>query len=78
MLHTHYYYLKWKKETRYTDRDWTLEEKVAFEDAISTHGAELRAVRDDVGSRSIYEVVRYYAHWKKYYYLRLAFSKVRH
>jgi hypothetical protein len=38
----------------------------AFEDAVLTHGAELRTVRDEVGARTIYEVVRYYGHWKKY------------
>ena len=38
----------------------------AFEDAVLTHGAELRTVRDEVGTRTIYEVVRYYGHWKKY------------
>ena len=37
----------------------------AFEDAVLTHGAELRTVRDEVGTRTIYEVVRYYGHWKK-------------
>ncbi|KAF8202404.1 PHD-zinc-finger like domain-containing protein [Pholiota molesta] len=47
---------KWKKqETPYTDKEWSREE----------HGAELRAVRDEVASRSIYEVVRFYGHWKK-------------
>ena len=38
----------------------------AFEDAVLTHGAELRTIRDEVGTRTIYEVVRYYGHWKKY------------
>lgn len=37
----------------------------AFEDAILAHGAELRSVRDEVQIRSVYEVVRYYGHWKK-------------
>ncbi|KAI0923517.1 hypothetical protein AcV5_009037 [Taiwanofungus camphoratus] len=56
---------KWKKvETRYTDRDWSDQEIAAFEDAIATHGAELRPVRDEVGTRSMYEVVRFYGHWK--------------
>lgn len=40
-------------------------EKAAFEDAILSHGAELRPVQDEVGTRSMYEVVRYYGHWKK-------------
>lgn len=29
------------------------------------HGAELRAVRDEVGIRPLADVVRFYAHWKK-------------
>ncbi|KAJ7781909.1 hypothetical protein DFH07DRAFT_949600 [Mycena maculata] len=56
---------KWKKhETRYTDKEWSVEEVAAFEDAIAAHGPELRAVRDEIGTRSIYEVVRFYGHWK--------------
>ncbi|KAJ3740275.1 hypothetical protein DFH05DRAFT_1426471 [Lentinula detonsa] len=57
---------KWKAQpTRhYTDKEWSREEIVAFEDAIAVHGAELRAVRDEVVVRSIYEVVRFYGHWK--------------
>ncbi|KAI0042738.1 hypothetical protein FA95DRAFT_1590696 [Auriscalpium vulgare] len=56
---------KWKKvETRYTDREWDDDEKAAFEDAILVHGAELRIVRDEVGTRTIADVVRYYGHWK--------------
>ncbi|PPQ93874.1 hypothetical protein CVT25_013583 [Psilocybe cyanescens] len=56
---------KWKKsETLVTDKDWNREEVVAFEDAIQQHGAELRAVRDEVVSRSMPEVVRFYGHWK--------------
>lgn len=58
---------QWKSaETRYADREWDDDEKAAFEDAVLTHGAELRTVRDEVGTRTIYEVVRYYGHWKKY------------
>lgn len=56
---------KWKRgETRYADREWTAEEVAAFEDGIMFHGAELRAVRDEVGPRSMPEVVRFYGHWK--------------
>ncbi|KAI0071159.1 hypothetical protein K474DRAFT_1712701 [Panus rudis PR-1116 ss-1] len=56
---------KWKKDpTPYIDTEWTRAEKAAFENTILTHGAELRLVRDEVGTRSIAEVVRYYAHWK--------------
>ncbi|PCH36401.1 hypothetical protein WOLCODRAFT_81894 [Wolfiporia cocos MD-104 SS10] len=56
---------KWKKsETRYTDREWSVQEIAAFEDAIARHGAELRPVRDEVGTRSMPEVVRFYGLWK--------------
>ncbi|KAF8902398.1 hypothetical protein CPB84DRAFT_1678860 [Gymnopilus junonius] len=56
---------KFKKvEIPYTDKDFNREEVVAFEDAIQQHGAELRAVRDEVGTRSMPEVVRFYGHWK--------------
>ncbi|KAJ4469273.1 hypothetical protein J3R30DRAFT_3687467 [Lentinula aciculospora] len=57
---------KWKAQPtkHYTDKEWSREEVVAFEDAIAVHGAELRAVRDEVVVRSIYEVVRFYGHWK--------------
>jgi hypothetical protein len=58
---------QWKTtETRYADREWDDDEMAAFEDAVLNHGAELRTVRDEVGTRTIYEVVRYYGHWKKY------------
>ncbi|KDQ26518.1 hypothetical protein PLEOSDRAFT_1105423 [Pleurotus ostreatus PC15] len=58
-------YEKWKKnETRYTDKEWSKEEKYAFEEGIFSYGAELRAVRDEVGTRQMPEVVRYYGHWK--------------
>lgn len=63
-------YEKWKKnETRYTDKEWSKEEKYAFEEGIFMHGAELRAVREEVGTRQMPEVVRYYGHWKKYVHL---------
>jgi len=59
--------LQWKKnETRWIDRDWNTEEKTIFEDAIQQHGAELRLVREEIGTRSVYEVVRYYGHWKRW------------
>jgi hypothetical protein len=61
---------QWKTtETRYADREWDDDEMAAFEDAVHTHGAELRTVRDEVGTRTIYEVVRYYGHWKKYIFV---------
>ncbi|KAM5536579.1 hypothetical protein V8D89_009674 [Ganoderma adspersum] len=53
-----------KNETRYTDKEWGADEVAAFEDAISMHGAELRAVREEVGTRPMPEVVRFYGHWK--------------
>lgn len=37
----------------------------AFEDGIFLYGAELRAVHDEIGTRSMAEVVRFYGHWKK-------------
>ncbi|KAF8628715.1 hypothetical protein AX17_005937 [Amanita inopinata Kibby_2008] len=56
---------KWKKqETSFIDREWTRDEIAAFEDGIMTHGAELRAVREEIGTRSLPEVVRFYGHWK--------------
>ncbi|TCD67928.1 putative PHD type zinc finger protein with BAH domain-containing protein [Steccherinum ochraceum] len=56
---------KWKKtEVRYMDREWTEVEKAGFEDAILAHGAELRPVREEIATRTMYEVVRYYGHWK--------------
>lgn len=56
---------KWtKEETPYRDEDWTREEAIAFEDAIMHHNAELRAVRDEVVTRTMPEVVRFYGHWK--------------
>ena len=48
----------------------------AFEDAVLTHGAELRTVRDEVGTRTIYEVVRYYGHWKKYISIAASFPAI--
>ena len=47
------------------DKEWNMDEIFAFEEAILQHGAELRAVRDEVITRSMPEVVRFYGHWKK-------------
>ncbi|KAJ3565703.1 hypothetical protein NP233_g7465 [Leucocoprinus birnbaumii] len=56
---------KWtKEETPYRDEGWTRDEIIAFEDAIMHHNAELRAVRDEVVTRTMPEVVRFYGHWK--------------
>ncbi|KAF5351332.1 hypothetical protein D9758_008025 [Tetrapyrgos nigripes] len=57
---------KWKAQPtkHYTDREWSKDEVAAFEDAIMTHNAELRAVREEVVVRSMPEVVRFYGHWK--------------
>lgn len=61
---------QWKKQaTTCVDREWSTNEIAAFEDAIATHGAELRAVRVVVGKRSMPEVVRFYGHWKKWVFL---------
>lgn len=58
--------LQWKKqETRYSDKEWNDEEVAAFEDGIAQFGAELRAVREEVGTRPMPEVVRFYGKWKK-------------
>ncbi|KAJ7580151.1 hypothetical protein C8J56DRAFT_795466 [Mycena floridula] len=55
----------WKPSpTRYTDKPWTKDEELAFELAIDNHGAELRAVRSEIVTRTMPEVVRYYGHWK--------------
>ncbi|TRM57900.1 hypothetical protein BD626DRAFT_438803 [Schizophyllum amplum] len=56
---------KWSTEQKlYKDKDWTPQEIAAFEGAIQEHGAELRAVREEVGTRTMKEVVRFYGHWK--------------
>ena len=39
---------------------------MAFEDGIAQNGPELRSVKDEVGTRDIFETVRFYGHWKKY------------
>ena len=58
---------KWSTELKlWRDADWTPQEIVAFENAIKEDGAELRAVREAVRSRTIKEVVRFYGHWKAY------------
>ncbi|KAG6879946.1 hypothetical protein C0992_009304 [Termitomyces sp. T32_za158] len=56
---------KWKKyETLYTDREWTEDEVDAFDTAIRIHGAELRAVQEQIPSRKMPELVRYFGLWK--------------
>ncbi|KAJ7251328.1 hypothetical protein C8J57DRAFT_1437529 [Mycena rebaudengoi] len=56
---------KWKRfDNRYADKEWSVEEVAAFEDAIAAHGPELRAVRDDIVTRTMPEVVRFYGLWK--------------
>ena len=58
--------MQWKTaETRYTDREWNDEEVAAFENGIAQHGAELRFVKDEIGTRTMAEVVRFYGKWKK-------------
>ncbi|KAG5725072.1 Lid2 complex component snt2 [Termitomyces sp. T112] len=56
---------KWKKyETLYTDREWTEDEADVFSTAIRIHGAELRAVQEQIPSRKMPELVRYFGLWK--------------
>ncbi|KIY68025.1 hypothetical protein CYLTODRAFT_431056 [Cylindrobasidium torrendii FP15055 ss-10] len=55
----------WKdRPTRWFDTEWSREEVLAFEDAIGQIGARLRECREEVGTRSLPEVVRFYGHWK--------------
>ncbi|EJD47915.1 hypothetical protein AURDEDRAFT_113199 [Auricularia subglabra TFB-10046 SS5] len=57
--------LKWKKtETRWIDREWNDEETRAFNIAAHEYGGELRLVREDVPTRSMPEIVRYFGKWK--------------
>lgn len=66
---------KWKKhETSYLEHKWTRDEVAAFEDGILVHGAELRAIFEEMGTRTMPEVVRFYGHWKKYALLLSLFA----
>jgi hypothetical protein len=49
----------------YTDKGWTDAEIAAFEDGILQFGAELRMVHEELHTRTMPEVVRFYGHWKK-------------
>ncbi|KAJ1306572.1 hypothetical protein OPQ81_007573 [Rhizoctonia solani] len=56
---------KWQtKDSRFWDKDWTQEEVEQFENGIKQHGPEMRAIKEGIKTRSIYEVVRFYGHWK--------------
>ncbi|CAE6432843.1 unnamed protein product [Rhizoctonia solani] len=56
---------KWQaKDTRFWDKDWTQDEVEQFENGIKQHGPEMRAIKEGIRTRSIYEVVRFYGHWK--------------
>ncbi|QRV88660.1 Lid2 complex component snt2 [Ceratobasidium sp. AG-Ba] len=56
---------KWQtRDTRFWDKDWTSEEVEQFEKGIKQHGPEIRAIKEGIRSRSVYEVVRFYGHWK--------------
>ncbi|CAE6467003.1 unnamed protein product [Rhizoctonia solani] len=56
---------KWQaKDTRFWDKDWTQDEVEQFENGIKQHGPEMRAIKEGIKTRSIYEVVRFYGHWK--------------
>ena len=71
-MNKHLTSLQWAKhETRYTDKEWSDREVAAFEDGIMMNGAELRPVRDEVGTRTMPEVVRFYGHWKKYVFINI-------
>ncbi|KAF8748005.1 PHD-like zinc-binding domain [Rhizoctonia solani] len=49
---------------RFWDKDWTQDEIEQFENGIKQHGPEMRAIKDGIKTRSIYEVVRFYGRWK--------------
>lgn len=56
---------KWtQKERSYLERTWNQQEIAAFEDGIAVNGAELRAISEDIPTRTMPEIVRYYGHWK--------------
>ncbi|KAG8739691.1 putative PHD type zinc finger protein with BAH domain-containing protein [Ceratobasidium sp. 428] len=56
---------KWQsRDTRFWDKVWTSEEIDQFEKGIKQHGPEVRAIKEGIRTRSVYEVVRYYGHWK--------------
>ncbi|CAE6428957.1 unnamed protein product [Rhizoctonia solani] len=56
---------KWQaKDSRFWDKDWTQDEVEQFENGIKQHGPEMRAIKEGIKTRSIYEVVRFYGHWK--------------
>ncbi|KAF8757602.1 PHD-zinc-finger like domain [Rhizoctonia solani] len=44
------------KDTRFWDKDWTQDEIEQFENGIKQHGPEMRAIKDGIKTRSIYEV----------------------
>lgn len=59
--------LKWKKEEiLYGDKEWKDDEIRAFESAILDFGPELRSVRDQIITRTLPEVVRFFTLWKTY------------
>ncbi len=63
LYHRHLEKKKWsKEEAPYRDEDWTREEMITFEDAIIHHNAELRAVRDEVVTRTMPDVIRSSGH----------------
>lgn len=56
---------KWQtRDTRFWDKDWSQEEIEQFEKGIKQHGPEIRAIKEGIRTRSVYEVVRFYGHWK--------------
>ncbi|CAE6419711.1 unnamed protein product [Rhizoctonia solani] len=48
---------KWQaKDTRFWDKDWSQDEVEQFENGIKQHGPEMRAIKEGIKTRSIYEV----------------------
>ncbi|KAG0234629.1 putative PHD type zinc finger protein with BAH domain-containing protein [Actinomortierella wolfii] len=46
-------------------RDWTVDEIERFEEGIRVYGHELHAIKKQVGSRSMKDIVRFFYQWKK-------------
>ncbi|KAF9194953.1 putative PHD type zinc finger protein with BAH domain-containing protein [Haplosporangium sp. Z 11] len=46
-------------------RDWTPKEVEAFEEGIRLYGHELFAIKKNVETRSMRDIVRFFYHWKK-------------
>ncbi|KAH7098247.1 hypothetical protein BKA62DRAFT_713863 [Auriculariales sp. MPI-PUGE-AT-0066] len=56
---------KWDKSPRrYIDREWNDEEARAFNAAAQDARGDLRSVREEIPSRAMAEIVRYFVRWK--------------